>query len=108
MTPVGVQLVDDERAVHGPERPVDRLVDRLDRDFFEHDVGRVLRPVHVTDLGLSGHDHGGRPVAACEPGAFGRGHVAVGVVEHVLAEVPDRAVVGLRVPVERDLRDVTV
>ena len=50
----------------------------------------------------------GRAVLAGEPGAVGVGDDAVLVVEDVLAEVPDRAVVGLGVAVERHLVDAPV
>jgi len=51
---------------------------------------------------MPGHDHGGRSVDAGEPGSLGIGHAAVLVGERVLAEVPDRSVVGLGVVVDGD------
>ena len=61
------------------------------------------------DLGIGGHDHLDRPFPARQPAAEGAVDEAVAVVVvDVLAEVPDRAVVGLGVVVERDLFDPPV
>ena len=59
-------------------------------------------------FGVGGHDHRGRALAAGEPRPLRDGDGAVAVIEDVLAQVPDRSVVGLRVPVERDLLEATV
>ena len=84
-------------------RPAHRPVDDLDRHFLEDDARDVLGPVDVADPRVPGHNHRARPFASREPWALGTRDGAVAVVEDVLAQVPHRAVVGLRVPIERDL-----
>ena len=69
--------------------------------------GRCASPT----CGSAGHDHLGGPVPAGEPGARGGGvdeALCAAVVEHVLAEVPNRPIVGLGVEVQRDLLDAPV
>jgi len=57
---------------------------------------------------VGGHDHRRGPLLARQPRARGVGHDTVPVVVDVLAEVPDRAVVGLRIEVQSDLLDAPV
>ena len=103
-----VELLDHDRAGDGTVRAVDGEAGRLDGDFLEDEAGDVLGPVDVADLRVGRHDHRRRSVPAGEPGAGGVGEDAVIVVEHVLAEVEDRSVVGLAVLVERHLRQAAV
>ncbi len=77
-------------------------------NLLEHESGNVLGPVDVTDLGVGGHDHAARAVAAGQPGAVVVLDGTVLVVGHVLAEVPDGAVVGLGEVVGRHLEDLAV
>jgi len=103
--PVIVELARHHRALHGPGRAADGLVGGLDLDLFEGDGGDVLGPVDVADLGIGRHDHLGRPFPARQPAAERAvDEAGAVVVVDVLAEVPDRAVVGLGVVVERGLQ----
>ena len=92
----------------GPSGPVSGLADRLDGDLLERDAGDVLGPEHVADLGSPG-------MIICAGPSLPASQVpslvdddAVLEVGDVLAEVPDRSVVGLRVEVVGDLLDAPV
>ena len=101
-------LLDDDPALDGTERPVDSLAGRLDHDLLEDEPGDVLGPIDVADLRVAGHDHRGRTVDPGVPGSVGIGDGAIGEVEDVLAEVPDRSVIGLGIEVVGDLLDAPV
>ena len=49
-----MELLDHEPTLDRAERPVERLVDGLDRDLLEHEAGNVLGPVDVADFGSAG------------------------------------------------------
>ena len=97
----------DHRTRDQAARPIHGEVEGLD-GLLEHEVGDVLGPVGLPDLGIGGHDHARRPVLTGDPCAVGVGDDPVLVVEDVLAEVPDVAGVVLRIPVERHLVDPPV
>jgi hypothetical protein len=106
---VVVELAADHRAPDRPEWAVDGLIHGAHRHLLEGDRGEVLGPVHLAGVWRGGHDHRRRAVRAREPGT----QVAVDqprlvVVEHRLAEVPDRPVIRLRVVVECGLLDAAV
>lgn len=100
-----MELRGEHPALDRAERPIERLLDGSHGDLFEHDPGCVLGSVDVTHLWISRHDHRGRPIPAGEPRPLGDDDRTVPEIEDVLTEVPDGPVVGLRVSVERDLRD---
>jgi hypothetical protein len=104
-----VELSTDHRAVDAAEGAGHRRVDRLDGHLLEHLPGDVLGPERLPDLRVVRHDHRGRAVAPRQP-AVGRERddAAAVVVGDVLAEVPDRPVVGLGVVVEGHLLDPVV
>ena len=101
--PVGVMLLDDDPALDGAERPVERLAGRLDDDLLEDEPGDVLGPIDVADLRIGGHDHRARAVDPRVPRAGGIDDGSIGEVEDGLAQVPDRSVIGLGVEVVGDL-----
>ena len=104
-----MELAGDHRALDLSRRAIHGAVDVLDRDLLEGDRGDVLGAVHVAHLGMGGHDHLRRSLTACQPAPKEAVDETVpGVVVDVLAEVPDGAVVGLRVVVEGDFLDAAV
>ena len=103
-----MQLLGDDCALDRASRAVHGVADRLDGHLLEDDADHVLGAEHVAGPGIGGHDHRPRTVPAREPGALCDRHRAVAVVEHVLAEVPDRSVVSLGVAVERNLVEASV
>ena len=103
-----VVLLPDDRALHRAARTGHGLPGGLHDDLLEHEAGDVLGAERDAELGIGGHDHAWRAVLPGHPRAVGVGDDAVLEVEHVLAEVPHGTVVGLAVPIERDLVDATV
>ncbi len=92
-----------------PRGAVERLVDLRDVDLFEGVPGDVLGSVHVADLRVRRHDHRERSVEARLPGSLGGEDESVDlVIEHALAQVPHRPVVGLRVEIDRRLLQAAV
>src|SRR5262249_26385458 len=86
-------LLPDDRARHGAAGSRHGLSGGLHRDLFEDLPRNVLGGVHRAGRRVGGHDHSWRPVPARAPGAVRIGDLAVLVVEDVLTEVPDGAVV---------------
>jgi hypothetical protein len=103
-----MELLSDNRAFDRALGASYSLAGRFDRDLFVDHAGNVLRPVYIANLGFSRHNHGGWTVFTSQPGPLGVGNFAVLIVEHILAEIPDRAIVSLSVPVKRDLLDAPV
>ena len=103
-----MQLADLNRAGNRAERPGLRLIGLQDLDFLEHGGIDVLDPIDIPDRRMGRHDHRDRPILAGEPGAVRVDDFTVLVVGHVLAEIPDGAIIVLAVPVNRGLVDSPV
>jgi hypothetical protein len=88
-----------------PRGPGRRCPGGRRRHLLEDQLGDVLGPVDLTGAGVGGHDHARRPIPARQPGAVGVGYHPVLVVDDVLAEVPDRPVIGLGIRVQGHLED---
>ena len=103
-----MQLVDFHCAADVSARAGHVHVDLVDAHLFEHDLRYVLRSVNVTHVRMGRHDQRRRGLVVDDPGPFGVGDLPVLVSGVVLTEVPHRAVVGLRVPVDGHLLDPAV
>ena len=105
---VEVELLAHDCSLHRAMRAGDRPANGLHGDLLEDDARHVLGPEDVAEAGVRGHDHRRGTLPAGEPRALGSDRVSVQVVDHVLAQVPDRSIVGLGVAVASHLLQAAV
>jgi hypothetical protein len=102
---VDVELLTDDGSLHHAVRALELNVGLGDGHLLPYVGTYVLGVERVADLRIRRHDHRCGSIHTGEPRSFVRVRHAVLEVRHVLAEVPDGAVVGLRVPIEGHLLD---